>query len=130
MNRESGDSLPDILAGLRALAADLQNDAQVGDDGIPVLTAAVASPTRPEARSRAVGAPLPTLSAVVARPAKEAAPDMFEASKGEALSAQIRATAITRRVDALWRAAGNGALDPVMMAALERALTEALQEPT
>ncbi len=130
MSRESGESLPDILAGLRALAADLQNDAQVGDDGIPVLTAAIASPTRPEGRPQAIGAPLPTLSAVVARPEKDATPDLFEASKGAALSAQIRATAITRRVDALWRAAGNRALDPVMMAALERALTEALQELT
>lgn len=129
MSRESGESLPNILAGLRALAADLQNDTQIGDDGIPVLTAAIASPTRSEGRPRAIGAPLPTLSTVVARPEKNATPD-FEASKGAALSAQIRATAITRRVDALWRAAGNGALDPVMMAALERALTEALQEPT
>ncbi len=130
MSRESGESLPDILAGLRALAADLRNDAQVGDDGIPVLTAAIASPTRPEGRPRTVGAPLPTLSTVVARPERDAVPDLFDASKGEALSAQIRATAITRRVDALWRTAGNGALDPAMMAALERALTEALQEST
>ena len=128
MSRASGESLPDILAGLRALAADLQNDTHVGDDGIPILTAAIASPARPGGRPRAVGAPLPTLSTVVARPEKDAPLDMFEASKGEALSAQIRATAIARRVDALWRAAGNRALDPAMMAALERALTEALQE--
>ncbi len=125
MTRDRKESLPDILAGLRALAAELRNDTQVGDDGIPVLTTAVASPARPDARPRTVGAPIPTLSAVAARPQKDA-----EAVRAQALGARIRADAIMRRVDALWRAAGNGAPDPAMMAALEHALTEALQDPT
>ena len=119
--------LPDILAGLRALAADLQDDAQVGDDGIPVLTTVVANPTRPDIRPRAVGAPIPTLSDVVAR--LPATPDP-EAADRQALSAHIRAAAIAQRVEALWRADGNDPLDPAMMATLERALAEALQEAT
>ena len=127
MTRIRHEPLPDILAGLRALAADLQDDAQVGDDGIPVLTTVVANPTRPDIRPRAVGAPIPTLSDVVAR--LPATPDP-EAADRQALSAHIRAAAITQRVEALWRADGNDPLDPAMMATLERALAQALQEPT
>ncbi|WP_297365699.1 hypothetical protein [Acidiferrobacter sp.] len=125
MIRARHEPLPDILAALRALAADLKNDAQIGDDGIPVLTTVIANPTRPDIRPRAVGAPIPTLSHVVTRLATTPDP---ETAHRQTLSARIRAAAIAQRVDSLWRADGNDPLDPAMMATLERALTQALQE--
>ncbi|WP_298135654.1 hypothetical protein [Acidiferrobacter sp.] len=127
MTHTRHESLPDILAGLRALAADLQNDAKIGEDGIPVLTAVVANPTRPDIRPRAVGAPVPTLSHVVARLPGAPSP---ETTNRQALSAQIQATAIIQRFTALWRAGGNRPLDPAMISALERILAQALQEST
>jgi hypothetical protein len=127
MTRTRHEPLPDILAGLRALAADLQDNTRVGDDGIPVLKTVIANPTRPDIRPRAVGAPIPTLSDVVERLPATADP---EAANRQGLSAHIRAAAIVQRVDALWRADGNDPLDPAMMATLEHALAQALQEPT
>lgn len=127
MTRIRHEPLPDILAGLRALAADLQDDAKIGDDGIPVLTAVIANPSRPDIRPHAVGAPIPTLSNVVAR--LPATPDPGAADR-ETLSAHIRAATIVQRVDTLWRADGNDPLDPAMMATLEHALAQALQELT
>ncbi len=127
MSRTRHEALPDILAGLRALAADLQDNARTSDDGIPVLKTVIANPTRPDVRPRAVGAPIPTLSEVVER--LPVTPDP-EAAGRQGLSAPMRAAAIIRRVDALWRADGNDPLDPAMMATLEHALAQALQEPT
>lgn len=123
-------ALPEILAELRALAGDLRDETRLGDDGIPVLTTPVASPARPTLGTHTLGAAVPTLSAVIARPEREVTLTEPEASPAHALSAQIRARAIAQRTDALWREAGNSPLSPAMIAALELALAEALQNPS
>ncbi len=129
MTRLKDESLPEILAGLQALATELRDDVHLSDDGIPVLTTAVAAPARAAPRMRTVGAPIPTLSTVVARPTKEPASDLRAASEAAGLTAHLRAAAVIRRLETLWRDGGNAPLDPAIMAALEHALIEALQTP-
>lgn len=130
MANNKNETLPEILAGLRALVAELQNDSALGDDGIPVLTAAIATPTPARKNTYAIGAAIPTLSTVVAKPEKDNQMDAFEEARGQVLGAQIQANAIMRRVNKIWRKTGKSPLEPAMIAALERALTEALQNPT
>lgn len=120
------DALAEILAGLRSLVAELKTDA-VGDDGIPVLTAAVARPEAPPATALAVGAPVPILSQVAARPAHPDQIEAFAESQGRALQAQLLADQVVRRLTRIWRDAGHDPLDPAMIAALEKALVQALQ---
>ncbi len=109
MVKDRLETLPGILAELKALATDLAPERQAADDGIPVLTTPLASPARPDLPTRATSAPVPTLTAVVATPKR--AP---------------RAAAIAARVAEIWRAEGHPPLDPAIIAALERALIEAL----
>lgn len=123
------ETLPEILAGLKALVADLQNASSLGDDGIPVLTAAVAAPTQTAKNPRVVGAPIPTLSTVVARPERERTLKAFEESRGVALSPDARARAVIRRLESIWGETGKPPLAPAMIEALERALSEAFQNP-
>ncbi|HUW98281.1 MAG TPA: hypothetical protein VMV40_05480 [Acidiferrobacter sp.] len=130
MTTGKNETLPEILAGLRALVAELQNDSRLGDDGIPLLTAAMATPIAAKKGARSIGAPIPTLSAVIAKLERGTQIDVFEGLPGQALAAQTQAGAIVRRVDKIWRAAGRSPLEPAMIAALERALAEALQDPT
>jgi hypothetical protein len=118
-------ALPEILADLKALAGELRDDTKIGDDGIPVLTTVLASPVRVGKASYPVGAAAPTLSIVAARPERDIVPENSE--EADALSIQIRARALAQRVDVFWREAGNSPLLPAMMAALELALVEALQ---
>jgi len=129
MTNGKNEALPDILAGLRALVTELQNDTSLGDDGIPILTAAVATPAPAGKGARAIGAPIPTLSTVMARPEREGQIDAFEESRKLALNAQTKAHAIMLHVDKIWRGAGKSPLEPAMIAVLERALAEALQDP-
>ncbi len=124
------ETLPEILAGLKALVADLQNTSSLGDDGIPVLTKAIAVPA-PAAKSlHVIGASIPTLSTVAARPEREAPLGALEESRARGLDTPIRARAVMRRFETIWAKTGNPPLEPVMIAALERALAEALQNPT
>ncbi len=120
------ETLPEILAGLKALVADLQNTSSLGDDGIPVLTTAIAVPAPAAKSPRVIGASIPTLSAVAARPERETPPDTLE----ESGAAPTRARAVMRRFETIWAKTGNPPLEPAMIAALERALAEALQNPT
>lgn len=124
------ETLPEILAGLKALAAELQNTASLGDDGIPVLTAAIAAPTPAAKSPRVIGASIPTLSTVVARPERELPLDAFEEPGTRGHGVPIRARAVIRRFETIWAETGNPPLEPAIIAALERALAEALQNPT
>lgn len=130
MTNKKEAELPEILAELRALAGDLQDETRLGDDGIPVLTTPLASPARPTLGTHALGAAIPTLSDVIARPERELVLAEAAPSPTDAVSAQIRAQAIIQRTNALWREAGNSPLTPGMIAALELALAEALQNPS
>ncbi|MHB8252576.1 MAG: hypothetical protein ACYDEV_02470 [Acidiferrobacter sp.] len=130
MTNGKSETLPEILAGLKALAAELRNDSNLGDDGIPVLTMAVATPTPAGKGTRAIGAPIPTLSTVVARPEKDKPVEASKKSYEQALDARITAGVVIRRVDKIWRETGNSPLEPAMITALERALAEALHNPT
>ncbi len=123
------ETLPEILAGLKALVADLQNASRLGDDGIPVLTAAIAAPTPAATSPRVIGASIPTLSAVVARPEREQPLDGFEESQAQGPSARAWARAVIRRFENIWSETGNPPLEPAMIAALERVLAEAHQNP-
>ncbi|MDA8360571.1 MAG: hypothetical protein M0Z44_01010 [Gammaproteobacteria bacterium] len=127
MNRS--DTLGDILTTLRRLAAELKTE-PAGQDGIPVLTTAVAKPAPADTRARAIGAPIPTLSAVVARPEGQTQVDAFAESQARALHARMRADDTLRRFTRIWRESGQPALGPAIMAALGRALTETLQNDT
>ena len=124
------ETLPEILAGLKALAAELQNTASLGDDGIPILTTAIAAPTPAAKSPRVIGAAIPTLSAVVARPERELPLDAFEEPGTRGRDAPIRVKAVMRRLETIWAETGNPPLEPAIIAALERALAEALQNPT
>ncbi|MDA8390374.1 MAG: hypothetical protein M0Z76_06555 [Gammaproteobacteria bacterium] len=127
MNRT--DTLGEILATLKQLATELKTE-PAGDDGIPVLTTAVAKPTPVDTRARAIGAPIPTLSAVVARPEGQTQVDAFAESQARALRAQLHAEDTLRRFTRIWRESGRPALSLAIIAAIERALTEALQNDT
>lgn len=124
------ETLPEILAGLKALVADLQNTSSLGDDGIPVLTTAIAVPAPAAKSPRVIGASIPTLSAVAARPEREAPLDALEEPGARGLDAPIWARAVMRRFETIWAKTGNPPLEPAMIAALERALAETLQNPT
>lgn len=128
MNRS--DALGDILAALRRLASDLKTGEPAGNDGIPVLTAAVATPMPADTRAHTLGAPIPTLSTVVARPEEPTQVDVFAESRARALRAKTRAEDTLRRFHRIWQDSGQPPLDPAMLAALERALTETLQNDT
>ncbi len=120
------DALGEILTTLRQLAADLAAG-PAGNDGIPVLTTAVAVPKPTDTRAHTVGAPIPTLSAVVARPEGQRQVDAFAESQSRALQAQLRAEETLRRLVRSWQESGRPPLPPAIIAALERALTETLQ---
>lgn len=124
------ETLPEILADLKALVADLQTTSSLGDDGIPVLTTAIAVPAPTAKSPRLIGAPIPTLSAVAARPEREPKVDALEEPQARGLGAPITARAVMHRFETLWAKTGNPPLEPAMIAALERALAEALQNPT
>jgi len=121
-------ALPEILAGLKALAGELQDTTHSDDDGIPVLTTALASPTRPGRGMNTIGGPIPTLSTVAAHPERDLSRLESEPAKAPDVGASIRAALIASRVNALWQEARNEPLGTDLMATLERALTEALQQ--
>lgn len=120
------DALTDILAGLRSLVTDLTVEPS-GDDGIPVLTAAVARPEAVPAAAAPAGAPIPVLSQVVTRTGDAAQIEAFAESHGRALQAQLVAGQVLRRLARIWHDSGHDPLDPAMIAALEKALIQALQ---